>query len=1375
MSSNKEDNFGNEELNNQFKELDEKTKNNILVYTKDIQIKILNDINNPELKILYDNLSNTSKEKYDSMKIREKYNMLNMLLKIKKDKSKKEEEEKGEKEEEKGEKEEEKVEKEKGEKEKDLHPKKNINLNDLSGYFVKPNNIPKNAPDELFINKEDELTRISKINDKQKLTPSQEMDNLVNLYYKEGLYNNITKAGQGRIEHELEVRFGTKYIKGINTLTKNDYDNVVKVLKSLGFVTTVPSGVSMLRIQSEFIDSNVGETRISELRVEIDGINMVQQYCKTDDIKNTGAKFKFKRKYKNNEGELVYPVDVNDFNFRVSLQKEEFAKKGTENYVIENWRKSKKQFRFLNRVPFYHPNYPLRVDLSITKTGNSEEYNGRNRIKPVFTIKESNVFNNPEKYEIEIEVLNKTILESTLNIKDNNFNTSKKLLVALRKVIKFVLSGFQGTMYPISYPEKNEVMKDYMKMIWREEYSPYKMDIKSKYFIGPNSITLQRQNIAIIDVDSTIVNIRKNFVVTDKADGDRHLMYVSNIGKIYLISTNMELKFTGAKTLNKDCFNTLFDGELISYNKNGDLINLYAAFDIYYHNNIDIRHYPFMLEPGVEEIHSCRYYVLSTLKLMLNPISILNNDTEKPKTSSLADMLSKFAKTKVELSPIKFNIKKFYPMSPKETIFQGCKTILEQNEQNLFEYNTDGLIFTHAFYGVGSNEINKSGPKTKITWEYSFKWKPPKHNTIDFLVTTLKTPNGEDVVNSLFEEGISSSSVVQSKNYKTIELRCGFNMQTDIYLNPCQSIIDDIIPEPIKRFDDKKNENYLPKRFCPTEPYNPNAGLCNIMLKNNFLGLSDNMIANDGEVFNDNTIVEFSYDLNAKEGWEWIPLRVRYDKTAKLRKGEKEFGNSYKVCNENWKSIQPSGEITEIMLMTGNGIPETNVNEDIYYNATSGENKTEALRNFHNLYVKKILINGVSKRGNTLIDFACGKAGDLPKWISAKLSFVFGLDYSKDNIENLMNGACVRYIKSKQQNKHIPDVLFAHCNSSFNIRDGSALLNDKAKQISNAVFGNIKKETANLGKGVVKQYGKGEHGFNVSSCQFAIHYFFENPDTLKGFLKNVAECTKLEGYFIGTAYDGKELFKRLKKLIQGDSIQLEYNGKKIWEVVKNYAFDTFEDDSSCIGYKINVFQESINRPIYEYLVNFDYLNRLMENYGFKLINSEESKEMGLPEGSGLFRQLFNNMTADIKENPFKKNLFGQAPNMNELEQEISFLNRYFIYKKVRDVNVDELNISLSEYDDSLLQREQDDSLLQREQDDTIEAIHIAKTEKLKLKQKVKKLSKKILLIPATEAVDEPLPPPLIEIIKETEKEVIKKPRKKTIVKKPKIIIEEDVI
>ena len=1201
-----------------------------------------------------------------------------------------------------------------------------------------------NVPKEL-LHEDDEPDMSKKPSQKSQ---QQRFNDLVKVYYSQNPFN------KGLINQELEVRFGTK---GIKPLNRNDYDNVIRKLKSSGFnIIGDSAGVYSLRVNCEFLDSVTGRFKLSDVRTEINGLHNIQKFCETNDIKAlvNDAKYNVNFIHKKPaiiDKQKIYPVDFDDFNFRVSYQTEEKIKQGVKNFIVDNWKKSKKEFRYMNRVSFNHPDHPFIIDLSIVKYANRspDRFGRENRgqMIRVYTLEESNVLNNQELYEIEIEVNNLHVGPAT------NFNRSETIVDGLRKVIKTVLSGLQGTNFPISYPEQKSVIESYMKLIWKDEHDSSKY-VSSKNFIGPNSITLQILNIAQVDENSNEPNIRKDFVVTEKADGERHLMYISNEGKIYLINTNMDVIFTGAKTQNHECFNSLLDGELIAHDKKGKFINLYAAFDIYYVKKEDIRAYSFMEILTDDDPFKARYNLLKYFEKNLNAISIMKTgETEKHENKSLKETITLYKNIHKFVSPIRFSVKEFFPNSNKQSIFEGCDTILKKVKEGRFEYETDGLIFTQAFYGVGSNQIGKAGPKNKITWENSFKWKPPQYNTIDFLVTTIKGRNGDDVIKSLYEDGQNNLSVVQYNEYKSIELRCGFKESKDGFINPCQDIIDDKLPEFSNRFEDRQDNDYVPMRFYPTEPYDPNAGLCNIMLRMDGSG-GKKMFSEENEVFEDNTIVEFRYDLSKEEGWRWIPLRVRYDKTTKMRRGEKEYGNAYKVCNENWKSIHPSGRIEEDMLRTGLGIPSISISEDKYYNTSAGKFKTECMKDFHNLYVKKRLITGTTKQGDTLIDFACGKAGDLPKWISSKLSFVFGIDISKDNLENRLDGACARFLKMKKTSKNIPYALFVNGNSAFNIKNGSAMLNEKAKQITSAVFGNGPKDADKIGKGVARQYGKGIEGFNVSSCQFAIHYFFKNPDTLKGFMKNIAECTKQNGYFIGTAYDGKLVFNELKKVKTGDSIKIVEDGKKIWEITKSYGADSFEDNSSSIGYQIDVYQESINQVISEYLINFDYLDRIMSAYGFEVISREEAQDFGLPEGSGLFSELFINMLDEIAKNKFKAKDYDQAPNMSSIEKKISFLNRYFVYKKIRTVNTESIELELGEYNETEAIR------------DTMETKHaqlVAKEEVTKNKPKVRKLSKKLLLIAATEAVDEPNPVLEKEKVTKKTKEVKSKASKKLLI------------
>jgi len=1302
--------FGSPELNNLFKNLDSETQSKITKYTnKDVQINILKDMNDTNLNAYFKTLSKAKREELESFGLRDKYKFLKEIIAL------------------------------------DIK-KHNLHGQQKTVPIEPP---PKEAPQELFSQEEPEI--IEQPKDK---TPAQiQFDNLVKKFYSTNPYVKNYNAN-----HELEVKFGTR---GIKPLTRNDYDNVIKKLKSFGFVTNDSLGKYMLRINCEFLDSVTGRFKLSEdTRTEIAGLHNIQNYCKNNDLKSIYTSSPSSIEFVNKRrplisNEKVYPVNFDDFNFRVSYQTEEIPKPGVKNYVLENWKKSKKEFRYINRVSFEHPDYPFIVDISIVKYGNRspDKYGreGRGSMIRVYTIEESNVFNNQETYEIEIEVNNKLIGPGT------KFNSPELIVESLRKVIKFVLGGLQGTNYPISYSEQNQIIQSYMKMLWKDEYDPTKK-VDNRYFIGPNSITLQILNVAPIDENSNEPNIRKGFVVTDKADGNRHLLYISDNGRIYLINTNMDVIFTGAKTVNEMCFSSLIDGELISKDKNGKFINLYAAFDIYYFKNSDVRHLTFMPLKEETETNKSRYYLLKNYINSLKPVSIM--DTANTKASSVTEKLKKIDDL---YSPIRISTKEFFPTSNNRNIFNACNEILQKEKSGRFEYNTDGLIFTHEFYGVGSEEIGKAGPKTKITWEQSFKWKPPHYNTIDFLVTTSKASNGDDVIKPIFESGISAESAVQFTEYKTIELRCGFSEKKNGFINPCQDIIEDRLPHFNQRFEDKPENDYFPKRFYPTEPYDANAGLANIMLKTDYTGAKQ-MFSEDNEVFEDNTIVEFRYDFEREQGWRWVPLRVRYDKTARYLRGEKEYGNAYKTCNENWKSIHPAGRITEDMLSTGIGIPEVSVSEDKYYNTPAGKLMTESMKNFHNLYVKKMLITSVSKQGDTLIDYACGKAGDLSKWTASKLSFVFGIDYSKENLENRLDGACARFLKARKTNKNMPYALFVHGNSAFNIKNGSAMLNDKAKQITNAIFGIGPKDPEKIGSGVARQYGKHDDGFNVSSCQFALHYFLENPDTLQGFMKNLAECTKLNGYFIGTAYDGKLVFDLLKKTKTGEGVQINENGKKIWEIIKGYGSDNFDDDSSCIGYRIDVYQESINQLISEYLVNFDYLNRVMDAYGFKLINREEANDLGLPDGSGLFSELFLNMLDEISKNKFKASNYGDAPKMSNFEKKISFLNRYFVYKKYTHVNSDKVVIELNEYQDT------ENS---RSMKDTANAVEVAKEEVDKIKPKVRKLSKKLLLVAATEPIeDKPIAPIMEKEIVKDKKER-KKVDKQVKAKKQVLIVESD--
>jgi hypothetical protein len=656
----------------------------------------------------------------------------------------------------------------------------------------------------------------------------------------------------------------------------------------------------------------------------------------------------------------------------------------------------------------------------------------------------------------------------------------------------------------------------------------------------------------------------------------------------------------------------------------------------------------------------------------------VNNKGEKVWFDIKTGTISR-VKPKIEYScKLVIQCKQFEVVSPSKNVFECCSNILKKVDDHLFKYETDGLIFTPTNTGVGGSGPGLVGPLNLGTWELSFKWKPVEQNTVDFLVTVKKDKTGKDEILHIFQDGTNTMGNQNIEQYKTLELMCGYSEKDDGFMNPYQDMLNDNIPQSYTKMsgNKQKQSDYKPELFIPSDPYDVNAYTSKIKL--NSSGSNLFMTSEEGDYFDEFNIVEFRYDITRPVDMRWVPLRVRFDKTQKLKNGEKQYGNAYRVANSNWRSLHYP--VTMEMITTGENIPDLIEEEGVYYKSNN-ENNTQGLRDFHNLFVKKKLILGVSNRDDTLIDYAVGMAGDLAKWTVSKLSFVFGIDVSHQNIHNRKRGACARYLNLRRDNNAMPSALFVVGDSGLNIRELKAFTGDsnsKDKMVANAIFGKGSKDPTIIGKGTVERYGVGEHGFNISSCQFALHYFFENTIKLHGFLRNISECTKINGYFIGTCYDGKSIFKMLNKKKDGESVTFmtdDYNGHrvKICEINKKYSDTGFPDDESSLGYAIDVYQESINNTAREYLVNFNYFVEVISNYGFVLVTKDEALQLRLPNNTGLFSELYEDMKNEIKRNPRVESDYKEAPFMTSIERSLSFLNRYFVFKKTTNVDANKIS------------------------------------------------------------------------------------------------------
>ena len=1041
-------------------------------------------------------------------------------------------------------------------------------------------------------------------------------------------------------------------------------------------------------------------------RLEIVGSKLIETYCRHDSLDafhnipgiNNLIKFTDKKRVERSDQRNVYYDNAifPDHNFRVAYKFEWDHRIDSQNEkvrsTLRNWSNSKKTYRCMNRVRFKHPDIPIYVDVSVIKT-NSKDSNGRNGkpvILPTYTMKSANVFNNQPHYEIELEMNNHAMENDPIFVK----LSKDEVMAKIRLAVRHVLSGLQDTPYPVSYSEQEQMYNEYMDLLHGEDaesedddettdedVNPKQQRLKQQKkrrkfpiasdFAIPQPITLQQKHL----LPDQPHNICTDYMVTEKADGQRALLYVSKTGKLFMIKSNMKFVFTGAVTKEPKCFHSLLDGEFILYGKNGQILFLFAAFDIYYigsRNDPHVR--PLPLYTTTEDTQD-------------NDDNNDDNNDDKPdKPPKLIEyrltLLRKFVDM-LDLQSITENTNKscIFRVQVKQflthsNIFQACSTLISQKDS--YEYETDGLIFTPMNTGVGSNRPFSACEPVKSTWELAYKWKPPQYNTIDFYVVTVKEKHN-DVIKHIIHD--SNDTMSKAVAYKVVHLHVGSTRKIEAEFNndAFSRVLEDkigvmdIVQTQSNDIDTKnKADSLIPVPFKPTTPHDPNAYVCYIPLDDQ-MRMCTVPVEPDAtpEEFDDFTIVEFRYarDDSSKEGpWKWIPIRVRHDKTESLRNTtakHRDFGNFIHTANSNWLSIHTP--VTNDMII-GNETLVPSVTEDtVYYDIREKNSKlTRNLRDFHNKYIKSKLIRGISQflqdSGNIedvhLIDYSVGRGGDLHKWKESNIKFVLGIDVSKDNVISGKDNASLRYLKLRQDygNRMNLRALFLPGDSSKNIRTNNKAFQDTLhKQLVNSIFG--KGNPLPAQSDYVFRYGIAREGFHISSCQFSVHYFMESAAIMHQFLRNLSECTRLNGYFIGTCYDGQSVFDVLKN--PDGVFRVEKNKRVLCNIKKQYSqvFTQFPNDERSIGMRIDVYQESIGHVFPEYLVSFEYFTRMMENYGFALITESEWKAIGIPGSNGLFYKMYKAMEADS----------GLKYEMTPEEKSISFLNRFFVFKKMRDI------------------------------------------------------------------------------------------------------------
>ena len=382
-------------------------------------------------------------------------------------------------------------------------------------------------------------------------------------------------------------------------------------------------------------------------------------------------------------------------------------------------------------------------------------------------------------------------------------------------------------------------------------------------------IPTQVKSLSLQNIDE----IKNNYSVTEKADGERYLILIDD-NKIYKINKSGDFEFLDE--IETD--NMLLDTEYVD--------GKYYYFDILKFKNENI----------AEKLFFERQKILDKIKLNKN-----------------------------------FVRKKFLY---DDNIFKLSDKIYNSK----YSYNLDGLIYT---------------PTDKNYYSMSYKWKPLKDLTIDFLVKKIKSDDEYD--------------------YFDLYIRITKRLLKKLRL-PIKNYMYNLFPF-------IKNTDAVPYLFIPNRNYSVHTA----KVKKDKL--------------KDNTIAEFNYDK------EWKFYRFREDKTKlyneTIKNNQFAGPNGYHTAISNWNIIQ--NPIT-IKMITGK--------EDLpYFRGKSFIKSSIKSMNIFHHKVKDYLYSNFTS--GDILELSGGRGGDLYSLEKIKPNKVLFIDKDKNALIEAVN----KWIKIKKNKK----------------------------------------------------------------------------------------------------------------------------------------------------------------------------------------------------------------------------------------------------------------------------------------------------------------------------------------------------------------------
>lgn len=175
-------------------------------------------------------------------------------------------------------------------------------------------------------------------------------------------------------------------------------------------------------------------------------------------------------------------------------------------------------------------------------------------------------------------------------------------------------------------------------------------------------------------------------------------------------------------------------------------------------------------------------------------------------------------------------------------------------------------------------------------------------------------------------------------------------------------------------------------------------------------------------------------------------------------------------------------------------------------------------------------------------------------------------------------------------------------------------------------------DVADLSSFVLK---KETYETDVVTSMFAFHYFFRSPETLDNVLQSIENNLKIGGYFVCCMFDGQSILNKL-------------NGTTLYETPHfRLTLKSRRPDVLHFGNTLGVLMKEtvLDQEADEYIVDSKNFIQLMKWRGFELVESK------------LFVELYDEWAHLHRQN-----------YMKHLEKDVSFLNRYYVFKRISDIS-----------------------------------------------------------------------------------------------------------